>query len=480
MSPELPNFDRGNNPGNRRNSDSEHQNQIVWVDSEDVYKPIPKKLSEFTAERGIQEAPVSPVYVKAEALDSLKAHLASNLRVEQGGILFGNAYEDPFLGIYVEIIAAVAAPATIGTGAHLEFTPDSWLGIMDYARSEHPDENIVGWYHSHPNMAVFMSGTDMRTQQSFFYHPWCLSIVHDPVSEAIGYFLGESAKRVKPVIVGGVNKGYSTEPVIEPRGNQENVQQIENASTQIQGSLAPISRQHNNRSRRSRKFLYFRLFLLFLVSLLALFIIVLKPELLNSIISQSTPNPSPTANQPVFPFKASLKSMPAMVFRYLENEKTLLRYPVVKAGEKLGKGEEVTLLLISKEGTEVTENIKEVTENIKLQVKKFTSNNKDIEIVEVINYLKGKPTSLDDNSGFSKKEKLQPLSLTFQIPEVGVMIPLFSSHVSNSENLGSSDKKVEKSKQIRNGDVIYVPIKLRYQDANKKQQEVELKDILQD
>ena len=471
MSPELPNFDRGNNPGNRKNSDSEHQNQIVWVDSEDVYKPIPKKLSEFTAERGIQEAPVTAVYVKAEALDSLKAHLASNLRVEQGGILFGNAYEDPFLGIYVEIIAAVAAPATIGTGAHLEFTPDSWLGIMDYARSEHPDENIVGWYHSHPNMAVFMSGTDMRTQQSFFYHPWCLSIVHDPVSEAIGYFLGESAKRVKPVIFGGVNSGYSTEPVIEPRGNQENVQQIENASTKIPGSLAPISRQHNNRSRRSRKFLYLRLFLLFLVSLLALFIIVLKPELLNSIISQSTPNLSPTANQSVLPFKPSLKSMPAMVFRYLETEKTLLRYRVVKTGEKLGKGEEVTLLLISKEGTDVTENI------INLEVKKFSPNNKDVETVEVINYLKGKNTSLDDKSGFSK-ENLNPLNLKFQSPEIGVMIPLFSSNISKSENSDSPEKAPKST--IKKGDAIYVPIKLTYQDANQQEQEVALKDILQD
>ena len=474
MSPELPNFDRGNNPGNRRNSDLEHHNQIVWVDSEDVYKPIPKKLSEFTAERGIQEAAVTPVYVKAEALDSLKAHLASNLRVEQGGILFGNAYEDPFLGIYVEIIAAVAAPATIGTGAHLEFTPDSWLGIMDYARSEHPDENIVGWYHSHPNMSVFMSGTDMRTQQSFFYHPWCLSIVHDPVSEAIGYFLGESAKRVKPVIFGGVNSSYSTEPVIETRGNQENVQQIENASTQIQGSHAAISRQHNNRSRRSSKFLG-PAFLVLLALLVALFIIVLKPELLNSIISQ-TSNPSPTANQPALPFKASLKSMPATIFRYLENEKTLLRYLVIRAGDKIGSGEEVTLLLISKEETDVTEDIN--TEDINLEIKQlFPKENVEIDNKKIIDFITEKTAYFEKKS--SDLGNLKSLFLPLKIGELGVMIPLFSSHVSKSENLGSSDKKVEKS-TIKKGDAIYVPIKLTYQDGNKKQEEVELKDILQD
>lgn len=98
----------------------------------------------------------------------------------------------------MEVTAAVPAPATIGTGASLEFTPDSWVGIMNHAKATHPEANIIGWYHSHPNIGVFMSGTDMRTQRSFFPHPWCLSIVCDPVQNKIGYFLGEKAQKVEP------------------------------------------------------------------------------------------------------------------------------------------------------------------------------------------------------------------------------------------------------------------------------------------
>ena len=30
------------------------------------------------------------------------------------------------------------------------------------------------------------------------YHPWCLSIVCDPVQNKIGYFLGEKAQKVEP------------------------------------------------------------------------------------------------------------------------------------------------------------------------------------------------------------------------------------------------------------------------------------------
>lgn len=169
---------------------------IVWQESDDVYKPIPKNLRDFMAQKGIYLQPeesesVYGVYINADALSNLKAHLKSNLRVEQGGILFGNAYEDTELGIYVDITAAVAAPATVGTGAHLDFTPNSWTGIMDYAKAEHPDDNIVGWYHSHPNLSAFMSGTDMNTQQAFFYHPWCLSIVYDPCREDMKFFLGD-------------------------------------------------------------------------------------------------------------------------------------------------------------------------------------------------------------------------------------------------------------------------------------------------
>ena len=174
-------------------------NQIEWVECEDVYKPIEKPIKEFIEEKEIR-LPYTPVYILQSALTTLKTHLEVNKTVEQGGILFGQAYNDSQHGIYVEITAAVAAPATIGTGAHLEFTSDSWQGIMDYAKSTHPEANIVGWYHSHPNIGVFMSGTDMRTQRAFFYHPWCVSIIYDPIRNEIGCFLGEDAKVVKPAV----------------------------------------------------------------------------------------------------------------------------------------------------------------------------------------------------------------------------------------------------------------------------------------
>lgn len=197
---EFPNLPQDDNQTSHEMPVLPQINQINWVECEDVYKPTPKPIQEFITEREIN--PLLPqVYISEEAYNNLISHLEADVSVEHGGILFGQAYTDSKHGIYVEITAAVAAPRTIGTGVHLEFTPETWQGIMNHAKEAHPEANIVGWYHSHPNLGVFMSATDMRTQRAFFHHPWCVSIVYDPVRKDIGYFLGVKAEKVQAFMV---------------------------------------------------------------------------------------------------------------------------------------------------------------------------------------------------------------------------------------------------------------------------------------
>ncbi len=40
---------------------------------------------------------------------------------------------------------------------------------------------VVGWYHSHPNLGAFFSGTDRATQRAFFNRPYSVGLVVDPV-----------------------------------------------------------------------------------------------------------------------------------------------------------------------------------------------------------------------------------------------------------------------------------------------------------
>ncbi|NCR15895.1 MAG: hypothetical protein GPJ22_00470 [Microcystis aeruginosa LL13-03] len=301
---------------------------IVWQESDDVYKPISKNLSDFMEQKDINLQPeesVYGVYINADALSNLKAHLKSNLRVEQGGILFGNAYQDTDLGIYVDITAAVAAPATVGTGAHLDFTPHSWTGIMDYAKAQHPDDNIVGWYHSHPNLSAFMSGTDMNTQQAFFYHPWCLSIVYDPCREDMKFFLGRTAQQIKPKIYGNVGANLQDEKYQEERTDKDKIGGRDNPP--------------RNTKRPKQNSDVIRILILSVIIVIFLFLLANLLGLGNIFNSQQH-------NSPFDFYIEEMSSKDFQNLRELSNSHPeYLKSSVIKGGDKLGSGERVKLLV---------------------------------------------------------------------------------------------------------------------------------------
>ncbi|GAB4304751.1 MAG: hypothetical protein Fur0025_46610 [Oscillatoriaceae cyanobacterium] len=483
--PKLPDFNfwRRNNPRSGRKSASEPQDQIVWADapqnqqitweeSDDVYKPIPKKMKDFQLERGIEGEYIKRVYIKADALDNLTAHLSSNLRVEQGGILFGNAYEDPAQGIYVEITAAVAAPATIGTGAHLEFTPDSWLGIMDDARHQHPRQNIVGWYHSHPNIGVFMSGTDMRTQQAFFYHPWCLSIVYDPVRLDIGYFLGENAQSVQPVIwphrmaVRGTEPPISTDITGLPVITQGQPLDPEDDTPKTQSGAIT----HTTPKKKG--------YPLVVVVVVAALLGVVMGVIGTTIFSNHSSNPStsnPVAAQ-TSQVNVSILTMPVKVFRELQQE-TLLKYPVVDP-PMIGGGDEVVLLVIS-----LPDQIANAS-NFELDIQEMPLR-PDVPLADkagIIKYLTKPADSLTDpadirntNDSTYNLYSHQPITIPLDNlnNNLGVFIPIGSYHPATAND---NNDKTKNTKNLRN--VIYIPRQLKYRDEKNNLQQIDIQRLI--
>jgi hypothetical protein len=53
----------------------------------------------------------------------------------------------------------------------------------------YPDKQIVGWYHTHPGMGVFLSSYDAWLHHHFFPEPWQVALVIDPLSPAGGFFI---------------------------------------------------------------------------------------------------------------------------------------------------------------------------------------------------------------------------------------------------------------------------------------------------
>ncbi len=135
------------------------------------------------------------LFVIESAIDRLKTHLSQDTSKETGGILVGNVSE--LKGIYhTKITGAIAAPTTIGTRSNFRFTPNCWPAILKSQKELFPQTQIVGWYHSHPDFGIFLSGVDLDTQGVYFNQPWHIAVVYDPIREQIGFFCGAKGQEM--------------------------------------------------------------------------------------------------------------------------------------------------------------------------------------------------------------------------------------------------------------------------------------------
>lgn len=171
---------------------------IEWED-ETILRPGQRSLLAFCTEKGIPvpsgSAGLPLVFVSTHALDDLLVFLASDTAREHGGVLAGSPYVDDRLGItFVDVQAALPALDSQGSAIHLQFTAPDWAFISGMLAEEYPGQVVVGWFHSHPALGVFMSGTDAATQRAFFNQPWHLALVVDPLARASGWFYGADSE----------------------------------------------------------------------------------------------------------------------------------------------------------------------------------------------------------------------------------------------------------------------------------------------
>src|SRR5216684_2032465 len=107
----------------------------------------------------------------------LRAELFSSLW-EDGGFLIGRAYSDLDCDGDAYIVTLNAAPrasATRASGVHLTYTGDSFTEVKRSLREEFPEQQLVGWYHTHLFAAeeeMGLSGVDLRLHFSTFRQHW--------------------------------------------------------------------------------------------------------------------------------------------------------------------------------------------------------------------------------------------------------------------------------------------------------------------
>lgn len=127
-----------------------------------------------------------PVFISLTTMRAIEKHIGANKEREVGGVLLGGFYRSDE-GSFVEVTDIVEAQAQ-GTDVSLTFTHDTWEQIIADQARRNPDLQIVGWYHSHPGLGVFMSREDQFIHTSYFADPWHGAVVVDPIYHNWGCF----------------------------------------------------------------------------------------------------------------------------------------------------------------------------------------------------------------------------------------------------------------------------------------------------
>ena len=128
------------------------------------------------------------VMVAESVLEEARRHGQQDTSREQGGILIGTVASSQDK-VYVNVEAVIAAPQTRAKRTSVTFTHDSWAHINQVKDSDYADQDIVGWYHTHPGFGIFLSDYDTFIHRNFFPAAWQAALVLDPLSGESGFFV---------------------------------------------------------------------------------------------------------------------------------------------------------------------------------------------------------------------------------------------------------------------------------------------------
>ncbi len=137
------------------------------------------------------------VIVSNECRNSIDQHLGER-HTELGGLLLGYVYKDNdriMIPRVIEITQNIPSATLVTTPVALELSPEVWS--VANATLE-PGMIVVGWYHSHPNLGAFFSGTDRYTQRMVFNHEYSVGAVIDPDRREEVWYLGAKASEINP------------------------------------------------------------------------------------------------------------------------------------------------------------------------------------------------------------------------------------------------------------------------------------------
>jgi proteasome lid subunit RPN8/RPN11 len=114
-------------------------------------------------------------------------------------VLLGGHYEDEAGRPFVVVTDSLRAQHYESTKGSFKFTHDTWSAITREREQFPAALQMVGWYHTHPDWGVFLSGMDMFICDNFFNKKLDVAYVIDPCRGDRGMFqwTGDPRQRVR-------------------------------------------------------------------------------------------------------------------------------------------------------------------------------------------------------------------------------------------------------------------------------------------
>jgi proteasome lid subunit RPN8/RPN11 len=129
-----------------------------------------------------------PIFVDLDVLAEMEQHALSDTSVELGGVLLGGRHVDSDGRPFVVITECLRAAHYQSTKGSFKFTHETWSAITRQRQSFPAELQMVGWYHTHPDWGVFLSGMDLFICDHFFRHQLDVAYVIDPCNCDRGMF----------------------------------------------------------------------------------------------------------------------------------------------------------------------------------------------------------------------------------------------------------------------------------------------------
>lgn len=119
--------------------------------------------------------------MKTAVMKAIESHALSEFPLECCGLLFGKLDKDA-----MEVMSSVEADNLLGSRTAFEVSPE--FMYAQYKRAEKKGLDLVGIYHSHPNVPAYVSSRDLEFMRFWADAAWLiLSVGEGRVIERRAY-----------------------------------------------------------------------------------------------------------------------------------------------------------------------------------------------------------------------------------------------------------------------------------------------------